>query len=1230
MDKQLQTSQRIFTKAQIDERVKYLLCVDMDSHQIFTINLKSHEIFIEYNVPSAYRSKAEKDIKDIQRLVQLPDSSWNMDTQRNQRYRRREISEYLLHKIVNQEPTYLAESSMSDAFSEVTSLKLIVDLSDYLRIEDQSYNDINPVTIELDVDLVTCSDEVIKKILRAVYNNFQVRLKTKSLENQFVLQISGFREYLAGNYSILSYDRVRMSLRGIQYLQVNLTEVPRVRRMYDNFPPIFERNGDESVPWDQFIDIPCFLFYAPYPLPPYVNVQQSFQFLDQIGQTKGKQNEKINKNGSRFCPLQPRLFLKEKCLEFIDMRYKMLEEPYFHLKKSIIYSGECDYRFKIQILCLSNVHRLFILDDKDLEEFKKENGHKRRATYNGLCPPRFITKSSAKQEELHNTSKKKAKVEDEEKLQKKISFLKLSKTKDQDTWQLKQLQKGIFNPHFFNHGPQGTANMEYLMQKYELDIQPYLISIQVMLMYGQTPLTKFSIMNSQKVAFRKNIWFQQDISFQGLKISQLPMELRLCFNVILHSSNGEEQIIGSTISELFDENGRMKQGRINLNIWPFYKCDTRIACMNEYYGAALPNEQGIPYYTQLVIGMPKFIEDVYWSLRDEKYMKQVGFPSTPLNLQQICLQYNNGVLERRGTLNTGITVRPQRDWKATPNTNELAKLDTLLKFDPLQRHLYTDDDKFILLKCRNYYKNQPSAFPIFLCAINWSDPEEIREVYQMMNVWTSLPSDDALPLLDANFSDELVRYYATKRVGLYKDDELVLFMLELTQALIFEQCHFSPLGEMLIERSIMNPWVVGHELFWQLRSQLHIQPTYERYSLILEQLMMLFGNYRYELFGEVQVNDEIMKIAEQIKNEKDSNKRLYDMKLKLQNVRQQFSKTFQFAIDPRMSASEMIYDKCKILDSKKLPLWLVMKSAETRDVTQIPKKVIMISSKTLKDTDCLENLRKQKENRKTTINEKFLIIFKCGDDIRQDLLTLQLIKIMDKIWLDFGLDFRMKPYKVISTFDQVGMIEVVLNSDTTSSIHENAGKFGALNKSSIMEYLKKHNKHSMVNAVENFLRSCAGYCVATYLLGIGDRHSGNIMLTESGHLFHIDFGHFLGNFKTKYGINRERTPFVFTQEMAYVMGGVQGQNFKRFEDFCTKAYNQIRQHGHLLINIFLMNLSAGMPELQEIADIEYLREKLQLGIGEQQATELFRKEITTSLNDMWRKIDNLIHNFKRT
>jgi phosphatidylinositol kinase/protein kinase (PI-3 family) len=51
------------------------------------------------------------------------------------------------------------------------------------------------------------------------------------------------------------------------------------------------------------------------------------------------------------------------------------------------------------------------------------------------------------------------------------------------------------------------------------------------------------------------------------------------------------------------------------------------------------------------------------------------------------------------------------------------------------------------------------------------------------------------------------------------------------------------------------------------------------------------------------------------------------------------------------------------------------------------------------------------------------VMFKNGDDLRQDILTLQLIQIMDKIWLDNNMDLKITPYKTVGTNCMQGFLE---------------------------------------------------------------------------------------------------------------------------------------------------------------------------------------------------------------
>jgi phosphatidylinositol 3-kinase len=130
---------------------------------------------------------------------------------------------------------------------------------------------------------------------------------------------------------------------------------------------------------------------------------------------------------------------------------------------------------------------------------------------------------------------------------------------------------------------------------------------------------------------------------------------------------------------------------------------------------------------------------------------------------------------------------------------------------------------------------------------------------------------------------------------------------------------------------------------------------------------------------------------------------------------------------------------------------------------------------------------------------------KTGDDLRQDQLIIMMIQLMDKLLKRAALDLCLTPYSIIATSPTSGLVEFV---DGAVPISQVLSKFNG----SILQFFQSVAPQNGAkfdirpDVMSNYVRSCAGYCVITYLLGVGDRHLDNIMLTHHGHLLHIDFG----------------------------------------------------------------------------------------------------------------------------
>ena len=648
----------------------------------------------------------------------------------------------------------------------------------------------------------------------------------------------------------------------------------------------------------------------------------------------------------------------------------------------------------------------------------------------------------------------------------------------------------------------------------------------------------------QNPVFNKRIYF--DINY-----SQLPKVSSIIFKIKFIQYDKNKEVLKNDTKfwvnyPLFDQNSRLRVGLHKINLY-----DREISDDIYYIYNDNPDKNSSKLYFEI-----------------ENFSKPV---------------VNKFIIKKGETKDyEEELMKTEKDFKEKVN-----RIEQKSPFDDLNNY-----EKAYLWRYRYAIAGINTLIPRLFLSCDYNTPNINQEIENLIHKINGLSVVQAIELLSGKYVNEIVRNFAVDCLRKVNPLNIQTYLLQLVQALKYEKNHDNSLARFLLEEAIQHPITIGHEFFWHLRSEMSNQDVQQRFGLYLEVFLSKISRPLFRIFrDEDNLLKSLIGIAEKIKNIKNNEERdrvfredinVIDGYLKINKREVSLPLNFKYRI------KGIIADKCRIMKSKKKPLWLTFENADS-------------------------------------FGEQIVVMLKCGDDLRMDMVTLQLFKAMQTVWFENGLNVKMSLYKVLCTGNQQGMLEMVTNAETLANIHVKGG--GAINqffsKNSIKNWIEK-NCSSQNEAIDNFMLSNVAYCLATFVLGIGDRHNDNIMIKKNGELFHIDFGHFLGHFKYKMGIKRERAPFVFTRQFQNVLGGDDSDAFKDFKNKLIKGYIILRNNKEVILTLLNILLCTGIPELNE-KSLRFLENSLLLKKDDREAIDYLNKKLIESMDSVSTKMNFAIH-----
>ena len=529
-------------------------------------------------------------------------------------------------------------------------------------------------------------------------------------------------------------------------------------------------------------------------------------------------------------------------------------------------------------------------------------------------------------------------------------------------------------------------------------------------------------------------------------------------------------------------------------------------------------------------------------------------------------------------------------------------------------------------------KNTPYALTKIMNSVKWGDIKNENEfITNILKKWKTVEICDILYMLSRKFSVnkmypntngvtnnfegmKAVRQYAIEKLNEHNDDELNFILLQLVQAIRYEDISAdllyndklkSPLVDFLIERCYKNE-ILATSFYWFIACESDLNDKEKNSSKSNEdnvtlKITSIYGLIKDKFMGYIKKEK---KILDMITNQITFKKELVNISTILSTVKNVENKKAQLRslidfgekdkiqekeyylpINPKLKVKGAISSKCTVFKSAKCP--------------------VKYSFNVTEDT---------KEYNPHEDKDHIGVMFKYGDDLRQDQLILQMINYMDSLLKNIHLDYEFTIYKTLATSKSDGFVEFVPDSTTIYEI---------IKKKTMREYyeeLSNHDEKELNKKLESYINSCAGYCVVTYLLGIGDRHLENLMIDKNGRLFHIDFGYILGK-----DPKPMPPPIKLCKEMVQCMGGKDSKGFADFQQKCVNAYWVLRENARVIVNMFYLMIDSGIPELNNIDNLKKLHEKFVPQKNKQEAAVFMLDNLKESVDALMPVVMETFH-----